>query len=110
MLLRIMVRALHDEGYGVIEALDGLTALALAVSTPKPFDLVVTDSLMPGMSGPQLIERLRELQPQLPILHLSGAPRADRLGFPGLPPGVPTIDKPFLMTELVQEVGDLLVA
>ncbi len=110
MLLRIMVRALDEEGYSIIEALDGLTAFDLARSTSEPFDLVVTDSLMPGMSGPELIVRLRDLHPQLPILHLSGADRADRLGVEGLPPNVPTIYKPFHMAELVREVRDLLAA
>ncbi len=65
---------------------------------------------MPGMSGPELIVRLRDLHPQLPILHLSGADRADRLGVEGLPPNVPTIYKPFHMAELVREVRDLLAA
>ncbi len=77
------------------------TAFDLARNTSKPFDLVVTDSLMPGISGPELIVRLRDLHPQLPVLHLSGADRAARLGVEGLPPNVPTIYKPFHMAELV---------
>jgi DNA-binding response OmpR family regulator len=110
MFLRIMVRALHDEGHSVIEALDGHVALEFARSTCKLFDLVITDSLMPELGGRRLIQGLRDLHPELRILHMTGAPRGDRLGYPGLPADVPTLYKPFHMVELMQEVRDLLAA
>jgi DNA-binding response OmpR family regulator len=108
MLLRIMARALRDAGHSVIEAHDGMSALMLAQNTPKPFELVVTNSSLPGLSGRELIARLRELYPSQPILHLTGHARGERLGYEGLPPDVPTLYKPLHMEELVQEVGGLL--
>jgi CheY-like chemotaxis protein len=108
MLLRIIVRALRDEGYVVVAASDGLTALELARSTAEPFDLVLTDSQMPGLTGPRLVEGLRALNPTQHILHLSGSLRGDTFGYQGLPHDVPTIYKPFHPAELMQMVRELL--
>jgi two-component system, cell cycle sensor histidine kinase and response regulator CckA len=108
MLLRVIVRALRDRGYAVVEAMNGLTALQLARSTSVPFDLVITDSVMPELSGLKLIEILRTLNPTLPIVHLSGSLRGDTFGYQGLPPDVPTLFKPFHPAELIQRVQELL--
>jgi DNA-binding response OmpR family regulator len=108
MVLRITARAIRDAGHSVVEAEDGLSALNLAQNTSKPFDLVVTNSTLPQLSGRELIRRLRELHPGLPIIHLTGHARGKRLGYEGLPPDVPTLYKPLHMDELVQEVGGLL--
>jgi DNA-binding response OmpR family regulator len=108
MLLRIIVRSLREAGYAVVEALNGQTALQLARTSPEPFDLVVTDSVMPELSGLKLVEGLRALNPTLPIVHLSGSLRADTFGYHGLPQDVPTIFKPFLAAELLQVVRALL--
>jgi CheY-like chemotaxis protein len=47
--------------------------LELARSTPRPFDLVITDSRLPELSGSDLVKRLREMDPALPMLNLSGS-------------------------------------
>lgn len=107
MLLRIIVRSLREAGYAVVEAPNGQTALELARSS-EPFDLVVTDSVMPELSGLKLVEGLRALNPTLPVVHLSGSLRADTFGYCGLPQDVPTIFKPFLPDELLQVVRELL--
>jgi CheY-like chemotaxis protein len=102
MVLTLFARALRDEGYEVVEAGDGLTGLELALAAPQPFDLVITDNRMKGMQGPELARRLRELQPGLPILHLSGS-RTDSRDVVG-----ETLFKPFDISELAQAVRRLL--
>jgi DNA-binding response OmpR family regulator len=101
MLRRLVARALSDAGYIVDEASDGLAGWELARSTPD-LDLVITDSRMPRLSGPELVRRLRELNPLLPVLQLSGSERR--------PMVIPTLFKPFDIKDLVQAVRELLAS
>lgn len=57
---------LRAEGYEVVKACDGLAGWDLVGRTGESFDLVVTESRMPGMSGTEFIHRLREHNPTLP--------------------------------------------
>lgn len=70
---KLLTIALGNRGFEVIEAEDGLTALG-AITSQKP-DLVVLDVMMPGMTGHEVHERLRERAEtkELPILFLSAA-------------------------------------
>ena len=103
--LRYMVaRAFRERGYDVVEAGDGLAGLDLVRSASLPFHLVITNSRMPHIDGPELAERLRELDPKLPIIHLSGSHSAHN----SMPPDVPTLFKPFNMSDLVIEAEELM--
>jgi CheY-like chemotaxis protein len=95
MLRALISRALRDEGYEVVEAENGLAGLEAARSAPQPFDLVITDNRMRGMSGPELAEQLQKLHPTIPILHLSG----NHVANPGQ---YPTLFKPFNRSDLLQ--------
>ena len=64
--------ALRRRGFTVIAARDGEEALALADAHDAPLDLLLTDVVMPGMSGPQLADCLRVRQPELRVLFASG--------------------------------------
>jgi two-component system response regulator HydG len=66
-----LARVIEGEGYGVEEAHDGSTALELAALRAP--DLVITDLQMPGMDGLELMERLRERYPDLPVVVATGA-------------------------------------
>jgi two-component system cell cycle sensor histidine kinase/response regulator CckA len=68
----IAVRALAEGGYFVLEAANGIEALAVAADLHRPLDLVVTDLVMPRMGGRELVERLRLRQPDLRALYTSG--------------------------------------
>jgi CheY-like chemotaxis protein len=68
--LKARKAVLEDLGYGIETASNGLDALERF--SPQSFDLVVTDYKMPRMDGLQLILNLRELDPQLPIVLISG--------------------------------------
>ena len=77
--LRLAVRQmLSRNGYGVIEAENGTKALAVLRDSDDSIDLVLTDVVMPSMSGPELVSALRSQRPGLPVIFMS-AHAGDRL-------------------------------
>jgi CheY-like chemotaxis protein len=106
MVRALIVRALTDEGYEVVAVADGRAALDVARGAEAGFDLIVTNNYMPGLSGPELIERVRRDFPDLPILHVDDDARRGRVG--QLPSDVPTIYKPFSIAALKETVRELL--
>ena len=85
---------LADLGFNVVEAESGEEALSLIKNGLIP-DLLVTDQLMPGLSGTDLAVRLRGERPELPVLIVSGYADLDSLS-----PGFPHLSKPFRQAEL----------
>jgi len=73
---RFVDRVLRDAGYVTLIAADGVEALALA-QKEEAFDVVVTDLMMPGLSGDELARRLRQNEPKVKVLYLTGY--SDRL-------------------------------
>jgi two-component system, cell cycle sensor histidine kinase and response regulator CckA len=68
----VVRRALEDVGYRVLEAADGGEALAAYERHAGEVGLLLTDVVMPGMSGKELVRRARQLEPDLPVLYMSG--------------------------------------
>jgi CheY-like chemotaxis protein len=93
---------LVDLGYDVIEAASGEQALRLLDEGPAP-DVLVTDYLMPGMSGADLAQAVRARKPGLPILIVSGYANPD-----GIAPDVSRLRKPFRSAELAQSIANLV--
>ena len=91
---------LNDLGYEVVEADSGQDALAL-IDLRAP-DLVITDHLMPGLSGTDLALVLAARRPRLPVLIVSGYADLD-----GLPPNIPRLTKPFRQADLAACVSRL---
>jgi len=106
MVRALIARALTDEGYEVVAVADGRAALDAARSAEAEFDMIVTNNYMPGLSGPELIARVRQDFPDLPILHVDDVARKGRVG--ELPADVPTIYKPFSIAALREAVRKLL--
>jgi DNA-binding response OmpR family regulator len=104
-LRSLAARALRAEGYQVIEAPDGLQAWKLVKESP--FDLLVTDTRMPHLSGTQLAALVRELRPAMRILRISGSSGS---GSEGMPSGMATLFKPFTPDGLVAAVRSLLAS
>jgi two-component system, cell cycle sensor histidine kinase and response regulator CckA len=102
-VLAVAVRALELHGYVVRAYGDPLEALAFATSQPDAFDAVVTDVVMPGMTGPALADRLTELRPDLRVLFMSGY---DPEGLEGA--RLPLVSKPFTSDGLAAAVRGLL--
>jgi PAS domain S-box-containing protein len=100
---------LRSSGYHVIEAPDGMKALAAAAQQTGSIDMLVTDVIMPGLSGIDLAAELRRrTDRELPVLFISGY-TADMIGRGGvLPPGVTLLEKPFQPDLLLMRVGEAL--
>ncbi len=71
MVRELMARGLREAGYRSIEASDGEQALKLVQDSTEPIHLVVSDVVMPGLSGRELGNRLAALRPGVPILYMS---------------------------------------
>jgi PAS domain S-box-containing protein len=97
-------RVLRGKGYRVLEAASADLALAILGGSHEPIDLLVTDVVMPGMSGPLLAQRLIGHHPALRVLYMSGyAEEAiERQG--SLPAGGDLLEKPFTADQLARRV------
>ncbi|MCC6783005.1 MAG: response regulator [Planctomycetes bacterium] len=94
---------LAGEGYEVVTAADGRDALA-RMADESPFDLLLTDYAMPGMRGTELIQRALDLRPDLLVLCTSGLPQHAFTGEDSLPEHVGFLEKPYLLSDLVEAV------
>lgn len=99
--------ALEGYGYHVFKAANGDEALRLAAVMPEPIDVLVTDVVMPRITGPVVAERLRGRWPGLKVLFMSGYTERVKPVFLNLP-GTLFIQKPFLPTELATQLRRLL--
>jgi CheY-like chemotaxis protein len=104
IVLGLMRRALADAGYGVLAATNGIEALELAATAVPRVDAVVTDVQMPQMGGEALAAALRQADPNLPILFVSGFNGGPAPTLPG-----PFLAKPFTPDQLVSAVGLLVM-
>jgi CheY-like chemotaxis protein len=66
----LICKVLRKEGHQVVEACDG--AIALEILQVLPFDLVITDFVMPKLNGIEFVEHLHSLQPRIPIIFITG--------------------------------------
>jgi len=107
---KLLARILRARGYDVFETEDGPSALALMASAGRPMDLVVTDVLMPKMSGLQLAREVQTRWPTVKILLVSGYPHKDA-GEPNhIDSTLPMLGKPFTPTSIENAVRELLDA
>ncbi|TKB72049.1 MAG: PAS domain S-box protein [Nitrospira sp.] len=99
----LMVRALMQQGYRVIEAANGEDALQAAASLTEPVQVLVTDIIMPRMTGLALAEQLRQVWPGLRVFYMSGY---SGIELPDLldKPENACIQKPFLPKALVEQL------
>lgn len=103
-LRAILIRTLESAGYSVLEAGDGVQALARYEKQTEPIDLLLTDIRMARMNGREVGEALQARQPRLKIIYISGYP--DDV-VPGRK-GTNLFLKPFKPTALVQKVRETL--
>jgi two-component system, cell cycle sensor histidine kinase and response regulator CckA len=106
----LAVRTLRDRGYRCLEAHDAGEALRLVQQEEGPLDLVITDVVMPGMSGGGLGDRLALLRPGLPILYTSAFTDEDVIRRGMLEQGRPFLQKPCRPDELARVVREVLDA
>ena len=106
----LVQRSLRPLGYTVLTAGNGLDALAFADRYSGPIHLLLSDVVMPQMSGPDVASRLRERRPEMRVLYVSGYPQ-DAIARHGvLAPGIELLQKPFVPTDLARRVRMVLDA
>ncbi len=99
----LLLRLLSGLGYTVLEASTGPEALEL-VERSGTIDLVLTDAVMPKMSGSELVARLLELRPRLRIVHMSGYAEGASGRFGEFPASSHFLPKPFTAAQLAAAV------
>ena len=99
---------LQDYGYKVIEAASAEQAIQLAEVFAGPIHLLLTDVIMPGMSGRQLAERILSKRPQTKIIYMTGYTDDMVVQHKVLEPGVHLLQKPFTRADLAEKVRSTL--
>src|SRR5436309_11285903 len=95
-------------GYTILTADSGEHALVLYKNNKGPIDLLITDVVAPGMSGPMLADKLTELQPDLKVLYISGYDNTHVVQKYVVEKGHALLSKPFSVEELRSKVSGLL--
>jgi PAS domain S-box-containing protein len=104
----LVAQMLQASGYTVLTAAAPSAALELSDRHPGPIHLLLTDVVMPEMSGPELCQRLQSRRPRTRVLYMSGY-TDEALGRHGvLEPGTFLLQKPFRIGELGQKVREVL--
>ena len=102
----IVREALEEDGYSVLVASDAEEALQASDREASSIDLIITDVLMPRMTGPELVKRLSQSRPAIKVLYISGYAddkTASAYGFSG-----PLLRKPFSLAALARKVREVL--
>jgi two-component system cell cycle sensor histidine kinase/response regulator CckA len=107
-LRRLARRILERHGYHVVESRNGREALEQATAYEGAIHLVLTDVIMPEMSGRVLVERLRAVRPTTAVLYMSGYTDDDVLRRGLFDPGSRFVQKPFVPEELLRVVREML--
>lgn len=104
----LIARALTDAGYRVLEATHGAEAIGVLELRAADIDLVICDLVMPVVSGREVGRWLAAHWPGLPVLFVSGYPRAYLESHELYDPEIALLRKPFLPSRLLEAVDDAL--
>ena len=99
---------LESGGYRVIEAKDAADAIRIAADKNGDIDLLVTDMVMPGLSGPELAQRLQREHPGLSVLFMSGYSEHAATEMANADPSVRLLTKPFSRAAILRAVRETL--
>jgi PAS domain S-box-containing protein len=108
MVRQLVGRVLRELGYEVFEASSGEEAISVSTNLDRPIDLLVTDVVMPGMSGRELAELLVVSRPTTRVLFMSGYTEEAIVHHGVLGGETEFISKPFAPQELAQKVREVL--
>jgi two-component system, cell cycle sensor histidine kinase and response regulator CckA len=105
MVRRIVCETLVRAGFCVLEADSGEQAIQAESTTDGEIHLLLSDVMMPNMTGPAIAQLLKKRRPDMRVMLMSGYPDGEMLG---LNQGWHFIEKPFLAGDLVGRVNDVL--
>lgn len=101
-------RALKDKGYEVMEASNGEEAIQIAKQNDIEIDLIITDVVMPGMDGPQMINEIRRFMPSVKVVFISGYAEDSFRKKLNNEENIHFLPKPFNLKDLALKVKDIL--
>ncbi len=110
LVRNLCLEVLTKAGYAVLEAQNGEEALRLARENKRALDLIVTDVVMPGMSGRELAKKMTAHHPRAKVLYLSGYADDAVLRHGVMEEGAALIPKPFTPNQLLKKIRDILDA
>ncbi len=105
---KLAVQILKKQGYQVLEAQDGDEALALCENYKEPIHLVLTDVVMPGMGGRELVNHLRDLRLESKVVYMSGYTNNAIVHHGILEKGINYVQKPFTIEGLLRKIWEVL--
>jgi len=107
-LRRLARQYLENQGYNVIDAPDGATAIQISQAHKGPIHLLLTDVIMPGMNGRELANKVSPTRPDMRVLYMSGYTE-NHVGHNGtLDEGITLLQKPFTLPALKAKVREML--
>jgi CheY-like chemotaxis protein len=107
---RLLAILLESAGYRVTSAADGAEALEIVAASPRRFDLLLSDYVMPGQSGLELCSALRERWPDLRVVLMTGHAEIPGAGVAELPRGAELLAKPFTREQLQRVITGMFAA
>jgi CheY-like chemotaxis protein len=107
--VRALAQAILERcGYHVLAPGNGQAALRFAQESQEPIHLLLTDTIMPVMNGPELAKQLRSIRPETKVLFMSGYTDKVIAYTSALEPGTAFLQKPFTPQTLTQKVHEVL--
>ena len=110
LVRELVERTLREEGYRVQQASHGTAAIGLLELHAPSVSLVICDLVMPILGGREVSDWIKQHCPEVPILFISGYPRAYLEAYHLYDPSVPMLRKPFLPSKLLEAVEELVTA
>ncbi len=107
IMRRLTRKMLEEHGYKVLEAEDGRSALEVIGSSQSSIDLTLTDVVMKGMNGPELVLRLIDSYPTMKVVYMSGY-TGELVANQGIDGGIRLLEKPFTRAELLKTIDAAL--
>src|SRR5262249_24629668 len=104
----LVITVLQSRAFRLLDAPGGRAALLLAADFPGRIDLLLTDVIMPDMTGKQVADELRRLRPELKVLYMSGYSGEIIAQRGVLETGVSYLAKPFTVDALAAKVREVL--
>ncbi|HVF40471.1 MAG TPA: response regulator, partial [Gemmatimonadaceae bacterium] len=105
---RVVERILKRNGYTILLAEDGAVALEIVRDRGKEIDMLITDMMMPGMSGREVVESIRSLNPEIGALIISGYTAEANGSLGASLAGIAFLDKPFTAQQLTTRIREVL--